>query len=468
MKKKQLIWAAALLLTFSLTSCGQESAIVDDPGNAEESIVDTLEDDAEDEASEEETDEETASSEDTEDSAASTGKTEKNSAKTTSTTAKNEKNEKGSAATTQKNNTGSNANSTGKNDSANTQKPQQNGTAAETPVDEDDDPEEEAEQIKYIYLQGNTAQYSGDGIEVHGNVVKIGKGGVYEISGTLSNGQILIQTDSKKVRLHLNGASITNHAGSAINCQKAKRLTIKSMEGSVNYLEDGGVHDDDKGTIFTEDTVVFKGTGELNIVANYAHGVQSDDDIVVNSGTLNITSAKSCLHSNDGIEINGGSIMCNGGTNGIKTDGYVTITGGNSVFLGGVREEKGAIYCSGTFTVTGGSFYALGNTCTTPDASTTTANVIGLMFPNPQKGDTIVNIISGGNTILNATSPRQFKYVVYCGPDLLINAEYQVNYGGTIADGSWVNYVNYGGTYTGEKDGGSFVAGNTVTFYTVP
>ena len=80
------------------------------------------------------------------------------------------------------------------------------------------------------------------------------------------------------------------------------------------------------------------------------------DPLYINGGTLNIEAAKSCLHSNDGIEINAGVNYCLGGTNGIKTDGYINITGGSSVFIGGVREEKGAIYCDGSLSVTGGSF----------------------------------------------------------------------------------------------------------------
>ena len=250
------------------------------------------------------------------------------------------------------------------------------------------------------------------------------------------------------MRLHLNNCSITNKAGAAIRCQQAKKVTIYSVAGTKNYISDGGTHDDDNGAIFSEDTVVFKGEGEINITGVYAHGVQSDDDIFVKGGTLNITAAKSCLHSNDGIEIWDGTLYCDGGTNGIKTDGYITITGGNSTFIGGVREEKGSIYCEGSFTVTGGTFVAIGNSCAAPDASTTTANLIGVVFSNSQSPNTQVNITSGGNSIVSVTSKNNFRTVYYAGANLLKNAAYQVTAGG--------------------KDCGSFTAGNTVTVYTVP
>ena len=354
---------------------------------------------------------------------------------------------------------------------ADTTKKQDDGGSAQTTAannagasvdDPDDNPDE---VIKYIYLKGNTAQYAGEGIFVSGSKITISAGGSYEISGTLDDGQIVVQTDKKKVKLLLNNAKITNKSGAAISCLSAKKMTIKTLADTTSYLEDGGTHDEDKGVIFSEDTVQLSGEGTLNIKANYAHGVQSDDDIRVNGGRVNITATKSCLHSNDGIEINGGYLYCDGGTNGIKTDGYITITGGSSVFMGGEREEKGAIYCDGVFSVKDGEFWAIGNTFTKPDAALTEANVLGIVFPNIQSGGTCVNVTRGSNEVFTMTSPRQFKYVVYSGPNLLKNAEYSVSYGGTVSDKS--KTVCTGQGYSGGTDGGKVTAGETITFYTV-
>jgi len=320
--------------------------------------------------------------------------------------------------------------------------------------------------MKYIYLDDSGIKYDGDGIAVSGNKVTISKGGHYEISGTLTNGQIYILTDKKKVKLFLNNCSITNKAGSAIFCQRAKKVTLYSMPGTTSSISDGGTHDEDKGAVFSEDTVVLKGEGTINITGVYAHGIQSDDDIKVNGGTVNISSTKSCLHSNDGIEINAGTLFCNGGTNGIKTDGYINVTGGSSIFIGGVREEKGAIYCDGSFTVTGGTFWAIGNTITSPDASTTTANIIGLTFANSQAANKVVSVKSGNSTVFTMTSPNAYKYAVYCSPNLLSNATYSVTYGGTVSGGTTKNYVTTGGTVTG-TDGGTFTANSKVCFQNI-
>ena len=332
-------------------------------------------------------------------------------------------------------------------------------------VDEDSDVDKQDEEkpTKYIYLNGSSGKYDGEGISISGSKITITKGGHYEISGTLDNGQIYIMTDKKKVKLMLNNCSITNKAGSAIYCMQAKKVTLESLPGTTNTISDGGTHDDDKGAIFSEDTVVLKGEGVININGVYAHGIQSDDDIKINGGTVNITATKSCLHSNDGIEINAGTLYCYGGTNGMKTDGYITVTGGTSIFIGGEREDKGSIYCDGSFTVTGGTFYAIGNTVTAPDAATTTANIIELTFANSQAANTGVSVRSGANSIFTMTSPNAYKCIMYVGGNLLKNAEYSVSYGGTVSGGN--NYI--GGTLSGGKDGGSFTAGNTVTVHNI-
>lgn len=468
-KGKIAAWLTALMLVCPLTACGKDdqsqaagnsaqSSVSEDNSALDESSQDSSDsgssEDAGDSSSKvsgEKSDSSSKSDESSKDGGASDSKPaeEKNSSGGNNSSSSGNNSSGGNSGSSSGNNSSGGNSSSGnsKTSSGSTQQPS-GGTQTDPNEDSELDPADEEKPTKYIYLNGTSARFDGDGISINGSKIIISKGGDYEISGTLDNGQIYIETEKKKVRLHLNNCSITNKAGAAIRCQQAKKVTIYSVAGTKNYISDGGTHDDDNGAIFSEDTVVFKGEGEINITGVYAHGVQSDDDIFVKGGTLNITAAKSCLHSNDGIEIWDGTLYCDGGTNGIKTDGYITITGGNSTFIGGVREEKGSIYCEGSFTVTGGTFVAIGNSCAAPDASTTTANLIGVVFSNSQSPNTQVNITSGGNSIVSVTSKNNFRTVYYAGANLLKNTAYQVTAGG--------------------KDCGSFTAGNTVTVYTVP
>ena len=195
-----------------------------------------------------------------------------------------------------------------------TQQEQQSPTAT-TAAQEDSTP---ASDVKTITLLGDSVRFEGKGIAARGSKVGITKGGTYRISGSLSDGQIEINTE-KKVVLQLDGVSIKNSAGSAINVINAKRVNVELMPGTVNSLEDGSIqHDVDKGALFSNDTLEIGGSGTLNIRSNYAHGIASDDDIIVNGGRLHIVSTKSGLFANDDITINGGTLYCDAGTNGIN------------------------------------------------------------------------------------------------------------------------------------------------------
>ncbi|MCD8187490.1 MAG: carbohydrate-binding domain-containing protein [Ruminococcus sp.] len=185
------------------------------------------------------------------------------------------------------------------------------------------------------------------------------------MSGSIDEGQIEINT-TEKVKLYFNGVSITNYSGPAIQVTDAKRFILVLMEGTTSYLQDVNKDSVNDGVICSNDTVEIKGKGSLNIVAGNAHGISSDDDVVIENGTINITSVKSGIIANDDITINAGTLYIYGGTNGIKSKGTLNINGGYTVVSGGAKEEKSSIYAVSDFIYTGGYVFTAGNTVTAP------------------------------------------------------------------------------------------------------
>ena len=324
---------------------------------------------------------------------------------------------------------------------ASTTAPRQEQTPSVTTVQAETTP---ASEIKTITLLGDSVRFEGTGIAARGSRVGITKGGTYRISGSLSDGQIEINTE-KKVVLQFDGMSITNSAGSAINVINAKRVTVELMPGTVNSLEDGNVqHDADRGALFTNDTLEIGGSGTLNVKSNYAHGIISDDDIIVNGGTIRIVSTKSGLFANDDISINGGT----------------------SILMGGTREEKGAIIALGGLTVNGGTLYAIGNTCTLPLASST-QNILAFNFASALPANTLTRIASGSNPLFTFTSPRAYKTVICSGTGLKDGASYTVSTGGSVTGGSNTDYVITGGSYSGGTDRGTYKSTGRISSFTV-
>ncbi len=201
-------------------------------------------------------------------------------------------------------------------------------------------------------------------------MITISAGGEYRFAGTLSDGQICVNTATEEaVTVVLDGVDITNSSGPAILVYEAKKCTIKVREGTVNTLRDGGNDKTNDGVIFSNDTLRFKGNGTLNIISGNAHGIASDDDIIFENGIYNITSIKSGLFAHDDVTINGGTLDIKGGTNGIKSKGTLNINGGTAVVSGGTKEEKSSIYSAGGFNYTDGYLFAAGNQVSVPSYS---------------------------------------------------------------------------------------------------
>ena len=277
------------------------------------------------------------------------------------------------------NNGGNNANNNPSNSNAGTVNP-----PSTTYLDDEDDIEvtttEEGTTGESIIIDPGTVTYTADivlgenitvdgtDVTVNGNVVSINAGGDYKISGTLADGQIYVNTvNEEKVTLALDGVNITNSAGPAILVEDAKRCTIKPLENTVNYLTDGGKDKVYDGAIFSNDTLRFKGKGELNITANNAHGISCDDDIIFDNGRYNISSVKTGVFANDDITINEGMLEIKGGTNGIKSKGTLNVNGGTTIVSGGNKEDKSAVYSEGYFNYIGGHLYAAGNRVSLPN-----------------------------------------------------------------------------------------------------
>lgn len=186
-----------------------------------------------------------------------------------------------------------------------------------------------------------------------GSDYTITESGIYNISGVMSGGKVLVETNGD-VTLILSGVDITNSDDEAIKIKNEGTTTIRTSSGTVNTLSGGG-----DASINAKSSIVFEGSGTLNINGTQKHGIESDGDITINSGTINVNSFEHGIKSESIITILGGNINIVAETGkGIKAekeflaeDGNVTI---NSIENEGL-ESKGALTINGgTFDITAG------------------------------------------------------------------------------------------------------------------
>lgn len=62
---------------------------------------------------------------------------------------------------------------------------------------------------------------------------------------------------------------------------------------SINPLAGGATYSnpDQKGTLFSNDTLEISGSGAVTVTGNYKHGMVSDDDLIITSGHIAIASS---------------------------------------------------------------------------------------------------------------------------------------------------------------------------------
>ncbi|MGE5355664.1 MAG: carbohydrate-binding domain-containing protein [Deltaproteobacteria bacterium] len=188
------------------------------------------------------------------------------------------------------------------------------------------------------------------------------------LSGTSENGSFKLYSLTD-CNILMNGVKITNPDGPAFNNQGNVKLFVTLKEGTTNELYDGstyatapnnseGIAEDQKGVLFSEGELIFKGSGTLNITGTGSgkQGLSCDDQITFESGNINIFSAKKDgIHSNDGIVVNGGNIFVKASGDGMDGDtGFVNINGGTVTIESSSADVK-AIACDSDMNISGGT-----------------------------------------------------------------------------------------------------------------
>lgn len=287
-----------------------------------------------------------------------------------------------------------------------------------------------------ITYNGGTASVSGtvDGVEVNVNgghvTVNSTVKCAYELSGNSDEGSFKLYSE-KKYCVVLNGLTLTNPTGAAINSQSGKRGYFVVNDGTNNTLTDGSSYttmgeEDMKGTLFSEGEILFSGKGKLQVQGNSKAGICSDDYILFRPGgniTINVTQGHG-VKSNDGVVIRGGvlNIQTTGiAAKGIKTDGYVEIDGGRTTILtsgnGEYDSEENDVSGStgvksdSIFTMNGGELYIKSTGQGGKGISSDQAITIN---------DGTVKIITTGKTFTYGNSDSKSKGIKADG-DLTIN-----------------------------------------------
>jgi hypothetical protein len=219
-----------------------------------------------------------------------------------------------------------------------------------------------------ITLTGTSATVTGSGASANGGVVSISAPGTYIVSGTLSDGQIVVDSDDDGlVQLVLAGAAITSSSDSGIRVDQADRTVLILAAGTSNTVTDGSSYPTDaeqNAAVWSDDDLSIGGSGALTVIARFEDGITSKDGLVIREGTLTITSPDEGIRGKDYLVVHGGTLDVTAGGDGLKSDededadlGYVLIEGGSiTVDSDGdaITAETDALFTGGALSIRSG------------------------------------------------------------------------------------------------------------------
>ena len=258
-------------------------------------------------------------------------------------------------------------------------------TEAQTEPSEESEAETDPDPIPLLTLDGRRFSFSGDpdAIDADHDRLTIRRGGVYRLSGTLTEGALAVDVGhGETVRLILGGASLTSSHSPCLSVISAAAVILESEGDSVNLFSaraDSVIHADadlvlcGEGTLSlsgAENAIISTGTvsiegGRLTATAS-EHGILAAYRIRLVDGAVTLSAAKVGMRCDEGFLGKGGIFLLGGSCTVLATETALRantrmeLSGGVASFRAPLlylcEQKTGSASIQGTILHTGGDF----------------------------------------------------------------------------------------------------------------
>lgn len=181
------------------------------------------------------------------------------------------------------------------------------GTGADTNTNSDDSV---AQQLYYADVaapdltNATTIALSGT------DDVTITDGGVYVLTGTLTDGRVLVNAQGADVTLVLQNADITCTDSSALYIYKAANVLVYLPDGTASTLTDGSSYDYGDGVssasdeepnacLYAKSDLIIAGGGTLTVTGNANNGITGKDALKIEDASVTVTAANHGVNGKD-------------------------------------------------------------------------------------------------------------------------------------------------------------------------
>ena len=177
--------------------------------------------------------------------------------------------------------------------------------------------------------------------DVSGNVVVIRRGGTYELTGSLSDGQIILNCDDP-VQLILRGVSVSATDTAVLKGYGRGEKTVTLSDGTENRLSDGTSDRDEseKGVIRIENGLTLNGKGKLLVDAHGENGIVAKN-VRMSDGDFTVTGAlDSAIEAKSSFSLANATLTLSADKDAIFCGGKTTITNSILNVAGCLCSEK--------------------------------------------------------------------------------------------------------------------------------
>lgn len=220
------------------------------------------------------------------------------------------------------------------------------------------------ENAARITLADGASRTDAAGVTIAGDTVTITQEGNYLLTGTLANGQIIVDAPKDaKIQLVLENASVSRTGSAALYVRQADKVFVTTAEGSTNTLASSGSFvqtDENKvdGAVFSKEDITLNGAGSLTVSCQTGHGIVGKDDVKLAGGTVTVEAAKKGISAKDSLSIADGSLTVNSGTSALHCENSDDSTLGG-IFIGGgaldLTTGSDGIHAAAWLEITGGT-----------------------------------------------------------------------------------------------------------------
>ena len=344
-----------------------------------------------------------------------------------------------------------------------------------------------------IAASGDSIVVTGDGAVAENGKVTIRKAGTYLLSGTLEEGQLLVDAEEgAEIILVFDGFKISNSTDAPLLFESGSSITLVLKDGSENAVTDlRSSAEENKAAIYTKSDLTISGNGTLDVTGTAEDAIHSKSNVTVQGGTINLKAGDDAIHadetltildgkvtvleseegleglvvdiqggditvnaSDDGlnasdgsgsekapgqategaaIRISGGVLTVKAGGDGIDSNGDLIISGGTVVVDGPSDGGNAPIDYDGKGVISGGTVFVSGDSGmfqSLNDSGSTQNSIVYYLSETQAAGTKVAVADSKGNVIYENNSTTQaFNTVLFSAADLKSGENYTVTVG---------------------------------------